>query len=185
MKPFIFKHADCLWPEGATLLHVYLGIDFDRDHALTTLVTSAHEALKDFPLTPVPLPWLHVTLDQITDRPAALIPQYERDALVAELTTHLVEFAPFEVQVGSLLTYHSGVIADLHPDDKLAALHRTVREAIRTVRGDDSVRYPWGVQHLTISYANPRELHQAGANALVARSSDGDSRLRGAYSLAV
>lgn len=48
---------------------------------------------------------------------------------------------------------YSGVIADLHPDEQLAALHHTVREAIRTVRGDDAVRYPWGLQHLTISYA--------------------------------
>ncbi|NUK23915.1 hypothetical protein [Streptomyces lunaelactis] len=45
------------------------------------------------------------------------------------------------------------MIADLHPDEQLAALHYTVREAIRTVRGDDAVRYPWGLQHLTISYA--------------------------------
>ncbi|WP_274036231.1 hypothetical protein [Streptomyces sp. MMBL 11-1] len=45
------------------------------------------------------------------------------------------------------------MIADLHPDDQLAALHRAAREAIRTVRGDDAVRYPWGLQHLTISYA--------------------------------
>ncbi|MFF1422050.1 2'-5' RNA ligase family protein [Streptomyces sp. NPDC058280] len=153
MKPFIFKHADDLWPEADTLLHVYLGIDSDRDRALTTLVTRANEALKDFPLTPVPLPWLHVTIDQITDRHAALIPQHERDALVGELTKQLADFAPFEVQVGSLLAYHSGVIADLHPDEQLAALHHTVREAIRTVRGDDAVRYPWSLQHLTISYA--------------------------------
>ncbi|MDO0938947.1 hypothetical protein QQY66_47235 [Streptomyces sp. DG2A-72] len=72
--------------------------------------TSANEALKDFPLTPVPLQWLHVTLDQITDCHAALIPQLERDELVGELTKQLADFAPFEVQVGSL-TYHSEVAA--------------------------------------------------------------------------
>ena len=48
---------------------------------------------------------------------------------------------------------YSGVIADLHPDEQLADLHRAVRGAIRTVRGDEAVRYPWGLQHLTISYA--------------------------------
>lgn len=48
---------------------------------------------------------------------------------------------------------YSGVIADLHPDDDLAALDRAVREAIRAVRGDEAVRHPWGLQHLTISYA--------------------------------
>ncbi|MBT2419371.1 hypothetical protein J7F01_32885 [Streptomyces sp. ISL-22] len=92
MKPFTFKHADDRWPEGATLLHVYLAVS-DQDRALIDLVTSANKALKDFPLTPVPLPWLHVTLDQITDCHAALIPQQERDELVSELTKQLADFA--------------------------------------------------------------------------------------------
>ncbi|MGW3240308.1 2'-5' RNA ligase family protein [Streptomyces olivaceus] len=152
MKPFVYKHADARWPEGATLLHVYLAVS-DQDRDLLDLVTSANGALKDFPLTPVPPRWLHVTLDQITDRPAAAISQQERDELVGVLTKQLTDFKPFEVQVGSFLTYHSGVIADLHPDDDLAALHRAVRGAIRAVRGDEAVRYPWGLQRLTISYA--------------------------------
>ncbi|ATL32769.1 hypothetical protein KY5_7751c [Streptomyces formicae] len=73
---------------------------------------------------------------------------------MAELGARLADFSPFEVQVGSLLSYHSGVIADLHPDDGIVALHRAVREAIRAVRGDEAVRYPWGVQHLTVAYAS-------------------------------
>lgn len=48
----------------------------------------------------------------------------------------------------------SGVIADLHPDQQLAALHRDVRETIRAVYGEDAVRYPWSTQHLTIAYAH-------------------------------
>ncbi|MFF3373586.1 hypothetical protein ACFYXF_11640 [Streptomyces sp. NPDC002680] len=54
LKPFVFKLADARWPEGATLLHVYMAVS-DRDRALLGLVTSANEALKDTPLTPVPL----------------------------------------------------------------------------------------------------------------------------------
>lgn len=154
MKPFVFKHAESTWPTRATLLHVYVQVQADRDHELSTLVNNANQVLKDFPLTPVELPWLHITLDQITDRHAALIPQPERDDLVTELTKRLANVAPFKVMVGSLLSYHSGVIADLHPDEQLADLHHTVREAIRTVRGDDAVRYPWGLQHLTVSYAH-------------------------------
>ncbi|MEV1011771.1 hypothetical protein [Streptomyces sp. NPDC049881] len=71
MKPFIFQHADVCWPEGATFLHAYLTVS-DHDRALHDLVTSANDALKDFPLTAVPLQWLRVTLDQITDCRAAL-----------------------------------------------------------------------------------------------------------------
>jgi len=154
MKPFVFKHAEGLWPAGATLLHVYIQVDSDRDHELAALVNSANEALKDFPVTPVELPWLHITLDQITDRHAALIPQSERDALVSELGKSLAGIAPFEVMVGSVLSYHSGVIADLSPDDQLADLHRIVRETIRAVRGEEAVLYPWSTQHLTIAYAH-------------------------------
>jgi hypothetical protein len=49
---------------------------------------------------------------------------------------------------------YSGVIADLHPDEELTALHQEVREAIREVLGDDAVRYPWSTQHLTLAYAH-------------------------------
>jgi hypothetical protein len=155
MKPFLFRHAEGPWPTGAdvTLLHVYVQVQADRDRELCALVNNANEALQDFPLTPVQLPWLHITLDQITDRQAALITKGEREDLVVALTEALADYAPFEVMVGSLLSYHSGVIADLHPDEQLAGLHRAVRGAIRSVRGDEAVRYPWGLQHLTISYA--------------------------------
>ncbi|MCY0929451.1 hypothetical protein OTB20_25275 [Streptomyces sp. H27-H1] len=44
------------------------------------------------------------------------------------------------------------MIADCHPDEQLAALHHQGRETIRATRGEGAVRYPWGVQHLTISY---------------------------------
>jgi hypothetical protein len=46
------------------------------------------------------------------------------------------------------------VIVDLHPDERLAALHHAVRDAIRETRSEQAVRYPWGVQHLTIGYAH-------------------------------
>ncbi|MFD4814709.1 2'-5' RNA ligase family protein [Streptomyces sp. NPDC058418] len=94
-----------------------------------------------------------ITVDQITDAVGAGISPAARDALVEELGKRLADVEPFDIMIGSLESYATGVIADLHPDDQLAALHRAVREAIRTVRGDDAVRYPWGLQHLTISYA--------------------------------
>jgi hypothetical protein len=153
MKPFVFQHGASMWDPRLTLLHVYVFIDPERDHELATLVSEANKALQDFPLTPVELPWLHITLDQIADQPTSLIPQAECDALVTALTHRLADFPPFQVMVGSLLSYHSGVIADLHPDEQIAALHHAVREAIRDTRGEQAVQYRWGLQHLTISYA--------------------------------
>lgn len=96
------------------------------------------QALKDFPLTHVEDPWLHITIDQITDHPAAAIPQDERDALADALIPALADFEFFKIAIGSMLSYGSGVIADCHPDDQLAALHHRVRETIRITRGDDA-----------------------------------------------
>jgi hypothetical protein len=153
MKPFQYQHADSDWNAEDTLLHVYVTVDVNENPELAALIQGGREALKDFPVSHVEDRWLHITIDQITDRPAALIPQHERDTLAAGLTESLAGFAPFEITIGSMLSYHSGLIADCHPDEELAVLHRRVRDAIRAIRGDDAVRYPWGVQHLTISYA--------------------------------
>nr|BFD88380.1 hypothetical protein StreXyl84_77810 [Streptomyces sp. Xyl84] len=60
----------------------------------------------------------------------------------------------FTVMVGSLLSYPTGVIADLHPDEDLDALHRLARSATRAVLGEDAWRYPFGVPHLTTAYAH-------------------------------
>lgn len=110
MKPFVFQHADEPWQSGS-LLHVYALVDTEQDHELAALVRGAHQALKGFPITPVALPWLHITLDQITGRHAALIPQGDRDELVAALTKRLATVDPIEVLVGSMLSYPSEVAA--------------------------------------------------------------------------
>ncbi|MFJ8752120.1 2'-5' RNA ligase family protein [Streptomyces sp. NPDC102441] len=152
MKPFVFQHAQDVWPEGETLLHVYITPQ-DQDRELTALVTRAHDVLKDFPITPVALPWLHITVDQITDRVGANISATERDALVAELGKELANVEPFDVMIGSLMSYATGVIADVHPDGPLKGLHTTVRAAIQTVRGSNATGYPTKVPHLTLGYA--------------------------------
>ncbi|WP_439681564.1 2'-5' RNA ligase family protein [Embleya sp. MST-111070] len=48
---------------------------------------------------------------------------------------------------------YSGVLADVHPDEPLNDLHRTVRAAIQAVRGPHATGYPSKVPHLTIGYA--------------------------------
>jgi 2'-5' RNA ligase len=154
VKPFAFRQADTPWPIGATLLHVYLLVDPDRDADLIRLVEAGQAAVADFPISPVPRRWLHLTVDQVTDGPAAEIPPAERDALIAELRTRTAAVQPFDVAIGSMLSYHSGVIADVHPDGDLAALYETVHDGIRAVRGETAVRYPYTVPHLTVGYAH-------------------------------
>jgi hypothetical protein len=97
---------------------------------------------------------LHITLDQITCQFAKSVSSDERADLAAALKRRMSGIAPFTVQVGSMLSHHSGGVADLSPDGPLTALHQAVRETIRTVRGADATRYPWSTQHLTIAYAN-------------------------------
>lgn len=187
MKPFEFKAGAQPWQTG-TLLHWYVEVDWadPRHQPLSDLVTKSNQALLEagFPITPVEPKWLHITVDQISV-PADAITTEQRDTLVEEVSAQLGSVEPFTVTVGSLLSYHSGVIADLAPDEALAALHTAARAGTQAALGDEACRYQWGLQHLTTAYANPRELHQTGGNALVARSWDGDSKLRGAYSLAV
>jgi hypothetical protein len=80
---------------------------------LITLITEANKALIDtgFPLCPVEPRWLHITIDQLSGRPAGAVPHEERQALVDALRQRLATFAPLEVIVGSLLSYHSEVAA--------------------------------------------------------------------------
>jgi 2'-5' RNA ligase len=141
-----------VWPEGETLLHVYI-TPHDQDRELAALVTRAHDALEDFPITLVALPWLHITIDQITDRVGSAISPTERDALVAELAKQLANVEPFDIMIGSIMSYATGVIADVHPDEPLNELHTTVRTAIQAVRGPNATGYPAKVPHLTLAYA--------------------------------
>ncbi|AKH83976.1 hypothetical protein AA958_19305 [Streptomyces sp. CNQ-509] len=177
MQPFEFKRADTSWPEGETLLHVYALCDLASHPALAALVRGARAALRDFPLSHVEDRWLHITIDQITDQVASAIGQDERDQLADALTEHLRDTDPFDLTVGSLLSSRFGVIADLHPDEPLIRLHEAVRATIRDVRGEAAVRYPWGVQHLTISYAT-QEADSDEAQRLLHRVRPGHAPLR-------
>lgn len=152
MKPFVFQHAQDVWPEGETLLHVYL-TPHDQDRELAALVARGRAILREFPITCVEDRWLHITVDQITDRVGAEIAPAERDALVAELGKRLADIEPFDIVIGSLESYATGVIADVHPDEPLNDLHTTVRAAIQTVRGPNATGYPTKVPHLTLGYA--------------------------------
>ncbi len=143
MQPITFRRGRQEWDKRSpSLLHVYITVDLGRQPELAALVRGARDVLGGFPLSHVQDRWLHITLDQITDQPAALIPPSERDVLAAELTTALSAVEPFDLMVGSLLSSRYGVIADLHPDEHLAALHRRVRDTIRTVRGEAAVHTP-------------------------------------------
>lgn len=154
MKAFHFKQGTDTWPAGETLLHVYALPDLRQDRALRELVRGCRQATAGYPLTFVEEQWLHITIAQITDTVGRLVPDGPRRELATELQHQLRRIAPFDIQVGSCLSYSSGLIYDVHPDDQLAELHDAVHSVVERVRGPEATRYDTGVLHLSLAYAN-------------------------------
>ncbi|MFE0776907.1 2'-5' RNA ligase family protein [Streptomyces sp. NPDC058861] len=156
-KPFQPKAGASPWPPGSTLLHVYAVPDWSDPHhqELLDLVTGISKVLDaaKVPIRPVPRRWLHLTIDQIAV-PTASISQEDRDRLIAELRSRLAALPPVEVQIGSALSYPTGVICDVHPDKELAAMHAVVQDVVRDVLGAEAATYPWSPPHLTLGYAH-------------------------------
>jgi hypothetical protein len=91
---------------------------------------------------------------QIPDTVSWLIPPDERQLLAGELQTALAAVDPFTVMIGSCLSYGSGLIFDVFPDDHLGQLLDVVASVVRRVRGPAATAYDIGVPHLTLAYAN-------------------------------
>ncbi|MQS17387.1 2'-5' RNA ligase family protein [Streptomyces kaniharaensis] len=183
MKPFVFQQGQDSWDKGS-LLHAYVTVDLGRNPDLADLVHGVRAATADDPLAHVGDQWLHITVHQLSQKPAVDVPAEERQALAAELARQMRTVEPFTITVGSPLAYGTGIIFDLGPDEPLNALRTAATRAFETVLGEGTTVYDTGVLHLTESYANPRELHQTGESLQVATSQSMPRRLRGVYALA-
>ncbi|MFD4258660.1 2'-5' RNA ligase family protein [Streptomyces sp. NPDC058534] len=153
MKPFTFQHGQNLWGNGLSLLHAYVTVDLGRHPELTELIHGVRTATKDDPLTHIRDEWFHITLYQLSQKPASEILDAERHSLVAELTRQMQAIAPFTITVGSPLAYGTGLIFDLGPDEPLNELRAAATRAFEVVRGPDATTYDTGILHLTESYA--------------------------------
>lgn len=155
MKPFTFQQGTDHWKAESTpsLLHAYVTVDLERQPELSELIRGVREATKDDPLTHVGDEWFHITLYQLSQKPASEIAEGERQALVAALTEQMKTIAPFTITVGSPLPYASGLIFDLGPDEPLNELRAAATRAFELVRGPAATNYDTGVLHLTESYA--------------------------------
>jgi hypothetical protein len=153
VEPFVFKHGTDRWPDGVAVLYVFAVPDLTRDTELAALVHGSQAVVKDLPITPALDEWLHVTIDQVTGAVGRSITQAERDNLAVALREELARVEPLTLTAGSMLSYASGVICDLSPDDGLSDLHHRVRSVINAVCQPEACRYEWGVQHMAIGYA--------------------------------
>jgi hypothetical protein len=149
MKEFHFRRGTTAWPQGESLWHVYATPDIEQDTELAALVDQCTAALSDWPLTIVDPGWLHVTIAQISDAVGRTTSPDEIQLLRQELQQALRSINPFTITVGSALSYLSGVIFDLHPDDQLNRLRDTVAEVIGRVRRPAAAEYNPGVLHLS------------------------------------
>ena len=154
MKEFHFRRGTAAWPQGESLWHVYATPNLDQDTGLASLVAGCRAALTEWPLTIVEPAWLHITIAQISDAAGRTTSPDEIQSLRGELQQELRSIDPFKIMVGSALSYPSGVIFDLRPDDQLNRLRDTVANVIGRVRGPAAIEYNPGVLHLTLAYAN-------------------------------
>ncbi|MGW7210039.1 hypothetical protein [Streptomyces sp. NPDC054837] len=154
MKPFTFQQGKDHWKAESTpsLLHAYVAVDLGRQPELSELIRGVREATRDDPLTHVGDEWFHITLYQLSQKPASEIPEDERQALVAALTEEMKAIAPFTITVSSPLPYSSGLIFDLGPDEPLNEPPSAATRAFEVMRGADATTYDTGVLYLTESY---------------------------------
>ncbi|MGH3164606.1 MAG: 2'-5' RNA ligase family protein [Trebonia sp.] len=134
-------------------MQVYALVDLTAEHRLAALVEGCRAVAVGYPITLVEDRWLHITLEQITDQPGSAISAAERRELGAALREKLAGFPAFSIIAGSPIANKAGILLDLHPDDRLDALHHTVRAAVHEVRGARSTSYPVLPCHLTVGYA--------------------------------
>ncbi|WP_414169133.1 hypothetical protein ACMATS_25020 [Streptoverticillium reticulum] len=156
MKPFTFQQGNDLWEEGKapSLAHAYVSVDLGRNPELAELVHGIRAATQADPLTHVGDDWFHITLYQLSSRPAAAVTVAERQTLTAELARQMQGIAPFTITVGSALAYGTGIIFDLGPDEPLNELRTAATRAFEVVFGTEATEYETGVLHLTESYAS-------------------------------
>lgn len=152
MKKFVPRWQEAPWPDGLRALHVYACPDLEVDHQLARLVRQCHEAMRDYPITPLDT-HLHATIEMVADTSSDRITDRERCALAGALRSHLANAAPIEVRAGSPITNVAGAVLDLSPDEQLVDLTDRVRTALVQARGSEVVRHNGGRHHISLGYA--------------------------------
>lgn len=155
VKQQVFEFGAQPWPDGAGVLQFYMPVDVQlpANRQLMDLITQWRTAIDGAPVTIVEDQHLHVTMDVVADRVAEDIPEAERRDLVDALRDRLHGWARYQGTAGSALAYVSGVVVDVSPAGPLRQLAGTIRDVLRTVRGDAAGTYRQPKAHIGIAYA--------------------------------
>ncbi|MEU5833085.1 2'-5' RNA ligase family protein [Streptomyces diacarni] len=151
------------WPEGERRAHWHLLFsdqpsvhDFARAH--TDLLARHPE------LSPVPIDWLHATLQSIgplTTEQTGAVEEAARPALR--------KVQPFELEIGPAQVIHNGVVVALYPEEQISALFWALRQATEEVVGAERIpgRPSRFWPHLSLAYSNAHWDSDDLARALV------------------
>ncbi|MEO6085160.1 MAG: 2'-5' RNA ligase family protein [Umezawaea sp.] len=143
-------------------------VTFADQPAAQRLVADYAHALAALPMfDPVPVRWLHLTLQGIgfTDE----VPRGDVDRIVATARKRCAELEPFTVVIGPAHVDPESIQMPARPLEPLAELRLAIRAAIGDVWGPDNVPEPEeGFRaHVSLGYANA-----AGPAAPVAKALD-------------
>jgi 2'-5' RNA ligase len=118
------------------------------------LVSSYADALAQMPnVTPVPLQWLHLTMQGVgfTDR----VPDADLAEIVEAAKSRLARSTPFEVTIGPAVVDAETVQLPVTPVEPLQDLRDRIRAAIGDAWGPDSIpELPQLNPHISFGYFN-------------------------------
>lgn len=167
MKDFWKAHE---WPAGERRLHWLVVFDHQprvhECHAAHAPVLERFRRLVD----PVPVEWLHMTLQSLCPTTAAT--PGERERLLTATRERLADLAPPRVQLGPPRIDGGAVTWAVYPEDELATLQERVRGAALDVLGPTRVapqRSRWW-PHVTLAYGAAEDPADDDLAAALARA---------------
>lgn len=151
------------WPAGERRAHWHLL--FEDQPAVHEFARAHADILGRHPeLSPVPVEWLHATLQSIGPLNAATAV-----AVADAARTALSGIEPFEIEIGPAQAIHNGVVPAIYPEEKISELYWTLRHATEGVVGAETMpKAPerfW--PHLSLAYSAAQWDHDELSRALV------------------
>ncbi|GAA1095483.1 hypothetical protein [Nocardiopsis metallicus] len=157
MHPFI-GHGTAQWPPNSHVPHLYLIPDrqdqrnqgfFDLARRHRTILTTKFTHL----LTPVQEPWLHATVQMVTNPHAPPLNKPVMGELIDRLHSQLEPLAAFTLQAAPHVGRY-GPSLDLAPDEDFDQLVEVTGTALGTVLGQARASYRTGAPHITTGYCH-------------------------------
>jgi 2'-5' RNA ligase len=148
-------------------------LTFTGRHDLHRLVTDYQHALRDVSgLDPVPIPWLHITMQGIgfVDE----VSEADRDAIIEAARRRLATIPALALSFHHATIRPEAIALYPHPAEPVHTIRTAIRHAIADIWGTNHIPEPvTGYQpHLSIAYANTYTDAAAAAETITALTTD-------------